>query len=61
MSVLAKYWLTIVLGVQALGCVQILSPLQYLRTGRTRRMNDRTILYLLTFCVRPLSISSISK
>lgn len=54
MSVLAKYWLTIVLGVQALGCVPILNPLQYFFENRESQENDKTIPYLLTFRVRPL-------
>lgn len=41
MTVLAKYWLIIVLGVQALGCVRILSPLQYFFENRESQKNER--------------------
>lgn len=41
MSVLTKYWFITVLGVQALGCVRILSPLQYFFENRESQKNER--------------------
>lgn len=41
MTVLAKYWLITVLGVQALGYMRILSPLQYFFENRESQKNER--------------------